>query len=173
MSEISGKFEPNQYEIWFLDALGDFLGLEKNKCTPDFILDFPAPMLLDLLDQIVDEALPILVGLSKKVNRGAEFFEKISDCSTAELKALSEKFMSRYQNMVMIDDSEINPLLIYMPQDHFADLVWLASREDFFKSQTMAHIQEFLSAHYSDIPSFETTQQSLAWNWFYNQILLH
>ena len=69
------------------------------------------------------------------------------------------------------DPKGFNPLIHYIPEDSFQDLVFLQSRKSYFCSQEIELIMQFLRYHFeNEAPDFLPGEQALAWSWFWETV---
>jgi hypothetical protein len=128
--------------------------------------------LLQIADALPDEYLPVFVGLLKRVDTKHSLFHKLMGEHEQDNLELVDRFFHRYREIVLqAHDDDFNPLLIYLPPSSFGDLVFIQSRESFFKRQTMEHIKEFLFRCFGVRLHFNALQHDEAWNWFWNRIM--
>ncbi len=119
--------------------------------------------LLRLADLLPDGVLPALVSLLK--GAGAGVFEKLLGDHEEENRALSDRFFSRYRELVLesLDDQNFNPLEAWLPPEACQDLAFLSSRQTFFLRQEMIHINEWISRNFGLGP-YPPAAQLEAWN---------
>ncbi len=130
--------------------------------------------LLSILCEVNDDALPFFVNLIKEADSKGELFQKLMGDHDEENSSLSEEFFTRYMGMVMQDESaltDFNALVYYLPEETFGDLAFIQSRQEFFVSQSIDNINEFLVAHFNLEKVFEYGEQDRAWEYFWSQIL--
>ena len=87
---------------------------------------------------------------------------------------LVNRFFDRYMSVILNQDEDdpkgFNPLIHYIPEESFGDLVFLQSRREYFCSQEMNVIMQFLRYHFEkSTPDFLPGEQELAWSWFWER----
>ncbi len=159
-----------QTQAILLEYLGAQLGRSLKK--PADLNSVSSRELLEVLEDIPDEVLPLIVVLAKEGGSEGRIFEKLMGDHDPELQELSNRFFGRYESMIL-DEEEENALLAYLPPETWVDLGYIQSRQQFFLRQTMADIHDFLKFHFTEIPDFQPGEEETAWNWFFQKILLH
>ena len=128
--------------------------------------------LLQLVDMTPQELLPLVVRFLKDSHGGVRLFEKLMGEHEEENRELVDRFFSRYFTLVMEpENQEENPLLFYLDPEMFHDLAFIQTREDFFKRQTILHINEFLATHFNLEKPFAPGEQDQAWSFFFTELL--
>ena len=128
--------------------------------------------LLVLGNSIDDALIPLLVQMLKEQSGKEDLFHKLMGDHEIENIDLVDTFFERYMKTVMEPkDDDFNPLLAYIPVEYFADIAFLTSREDFFKSQSADHVNEFLNEYFEEAPEFNAVELDEAWNWFFKHAL--
>jgi len=139
----------------------------------DDLLASPSANLLDMAQVLPDEVFLLYVQVLKR-HRRAGLFDKLMGEHEELNRGRVDAFFKRYMDLVLdpaSQDVDFNPLLYYIPPDSFQDLGFVQSREAFFKRQTIAHINEYLEAHF-DLPApFGPGEQDAAWNFFFGELL--
>lgn len=153
-----------------LEFLGAHLSLSLKK--PADLNQVSSRELLEVLEDIPDEVLPLIVALAKEGGTEGRIFEKLMGDHDPELQELSNRFFGRYEAMILEEEEE-NALIAYLPPETWVDLGYIQSRQQFFLRQTMADILEFLRFHFHETPDFQPGEEETAWNWFFQKILLH
>lgn len=118
-----------------------------------------------------DSALPLFVHALKKSPEGVETFQKLMGDHEDDNIELVNSFFDRYMNVILSEEDPkgFNPLIHYIPEESFNDLVFLQSRKDYFCAQEMDLIMQFLRYHFeNEAPEFIPGEQISAWNWFWN-----
>lgn len=123
----------------------------------------PSQDLLHLADLLPDSVLPALVGLLKGAGPGV--FEKLLGDHEEENRPLSDRFFSRYRDLVLESSSDVqtNPLEAWLPPEACQDLAFLSSRQTFFLRQEIHHINEWMARHFGLGPYLPTSHLE-AWN---------
>ncbi len=159
-------------EQLILDLLNQLMEGQVTLRHPNDLVQLPSTQLLRLCDRCPDALLPIVVRFLKEAQGGAKVFEKLMGEHEEENRELVDRFFHRYYTMVMEDSlQDFNPLLLYLDPAMFQDLALIQTREDFFKSQTIDHINEFLQAHFLAAPQFQIGEQDKAWAFFFQELL--
>lgn len=159
--------------LMVLELLDRLHGVPGKIKTATDLAKLDSRTLLTLSELLPDELLPFFIQLLKETRDGAGLFEKLLGDHEEENRELVDKFFGRYMKLVLADDEEApqNPLLVYLVPEMFEDIDLMQTREAFFKSQTIANINEFLQAHFElDVP-FRVGEQDKAWSFFFSEIL--
>ena len=134
--------------------------------------NLPSKTLLELGCTIEEVLVGPYVQMLKRSEKGEVLFQKLMGEHEEQLRELVDQFFDRYMKIVTEpDEVEYNPLIAFLPPDNFQDLGFLQSRHDYFLTQSMEIIQEFLEFHFHEVPKFELMDQEKAWQWFWNQVL--
>ncbi len=116
--------------------------------------------------------LPLYVNILKRVDNNSSLFHKLMGDHDVENAELVDSFFSRYKSTVLSwEGDDFNPLLVYLPETSFSDLAFIASREDFFKRQTIVHINEFLHLRFKCKVDFNALNHEDAWSFFWEKIM--
>lgn len=159
-------------DIQLLDLLNILLRGKVELRNLDEFADLESRTLLELLDKCPDPLLPILIRILRESPHSTGVFQKLMGEHEEENRPLVDRFFQRYMNMMVEDaDQDYNPLLAYLDPTIFQDIALIQTRENFFKAQTMVHIQEFLETHFEGVPQFEVGEQDHAWNFFFQELL--
>lgn len=128
--------------------------------------------LLELANRMDEGALGYFVQILKSSSKGPALFNKLMGDHEEENRVLVNDFFSRYMNALLAEEeelSDINPLVYYLPTEALDDLVFLSSREKFFKKQTAATINEFFFITTGRETNYITGEEDQAfahlWNW--------
>lgn len=160
-----------QYEQQFLQFL--------NQICPRPIRYFEelscleARELLETADKVPDAALPLFVYALKRSPEGVETFQKLMGDHDDDNTELVNRFFDRYMSVILNgeDPKGFNPLIHYIPEDSFNDLVFLESRREYFCSQEIEVVMQFLRYHFEKrAPDFCMGEQRLAWSWFWETV---
>ena len=160
----------DQYEEQFLVFLNQICPrpirfLEELSCLE-------ARELLETADKCPDSALPLFIYALKRSPEGEETFQKLMGDHEDENTELVNKFFERYMDVILREEDPkgFNPLIHYIPEESFGDLVFLESRREYFCAQDMGIIMQFLRYHFEkETPDFLAGEQSLAWSWFWDK----
>jgi len=132
----------------------------------------PTRCLLELADELADDMLPLFVALIKRADKQGSLFHKLMGDHEEDNGDLVDRFFRRYRKLVMDPANEnLNPLKVYLPPACFQDLIFVQSREHFFKRQTIEHINEYLQHCFKETVTFNALQHDEAWSWFFNRVM--
>lgn len=132
-----------------------------------------ARTLLEIANKIDDFTLVAFVGIIKRSDMRGSLFEKLMGDFSEENSELVENFLARYRGMVLQDEDyrDFNPLIVYLSVDCFQDIVFMHSREAFFKRQTIAHVNDFFNHVFGGDFHFTILEHDEAWRYFMNRII--
>ncbi len=155
-----------------LDILNELNGGNPPIHNPQDLALLSSRQLLELVDRLPPELLPLLVRFLKESRGGVRLFEKLMGDHEEENRALVDRFFQRYFELVMEPSvQEENPLLAYIDPAMFHDLVFIQTREAFFKRQQIVHINEFLAIHFELDRPYLPGEQDKAWEFFFGELL--
>lgn len=155
-----------------LDILNDLQGGNPPIRSPQDLALLSSRQLLELIDKLPPELLPLVVRFLKEARGGIRLFEKLMGDHEEENRQLVDRFFQRYFELVMEPSAiDENPLLAYIDPGMFHDLAFIQTREAFFKRQQIVHINEFLAIHFEMDKPFGPGEQDLAWDFFFGELL--
>lgn len=161
-------------EQLFFQYLSSLLPENHQVKSTDDLSRLSTKELLELANQVQEGALGFFVQVLKSTQSGNLVFEKLMGEHEVENKELVDSFFNRYMQEMMKDEEEmeeINPLVYYMPHEYLDDMAFLASREAFFKSQTIQCINEYLWIITGKEFQFDSHQHQEAWQMLWQWVL--